>query len=431
MSESARRRARPGHGYAVPPAMALMIVMVSGCATHPGGSGGGDRNQPAQVVAEYDCLAPNLGGWFVEPEFPGGMAPAEPSEPPRPDAPPPGRVPVGFQPVAAIRCDLMAAIEDADGRWSGVSADTLAGDLGPLLAALDQPDDGDWPGPCTADMELVPPLWLIDATGRAIHVHYPVDGCGKTKPAVREALAGLPTVETTTSKRRLTQSRAAIDAGCDAEFTAPSSQWLTLADPQVAPLPLLTAVPQEPIPVDPRAAGSSGAPSARKPGEVEGMRWCRYATPPGVPGAAVPVPDVPGVPVPVPDIPGAGSPELLGVITLRTGRFVSGGLLSEGSARQVLAAAEAGRDARTESGAGSAADAAPDAAPSAEPDAGAEPCDLASAAFIALWPLKDGDVAGSALTAELDGCGRLFSDGRDPRPIPADLRALLTALPAG
>jgi hypothetical protein len=188
--------------------------------------------QPARVVDEYDCLAPNLAGWLVEPERPSGMAPAEPSEPVRPDAPPPGRVPVGFEPVAAIRCDLMAAIEDLDGLWRGVSADTLAGDLGPLLAALDQPDDGNWPGPCTADMEMVPPLWLVDATGRAIHPHYPVNGCGKTKPAVKDALAGLPTVETTTWKRRLTQPRAAIDAGCDAELTAPSGEWSTLAVPQ-------------------------------------------------------------------------------------------------------------------------------------------------------------------------------------------------------
>jgi hypothetical protein len=124
------------------------------------------------------------------------------------------------------------------------------------------------------------------------------------------------------------------------------------------------------------------------------MRWCRYAIPPGVPDAAV---------------PGAGSPVLEGVITFRTGRFVSGGLPNQASARQVVAAAVA------ESGA------APDAAP----------CEPASAAFVVLWPLKGGQAVGSAVTAELDGCGRLFTDGREPRPLPADLRDVLTALPTG
>lgn len=35
-----------------------------------------------------------------------------------------------------------------------VAAETLTGDLAPLVAALAQPDDGRWLGPCTADMEL-------------------------------------------------------------------------------------------------------------------------------------------------------------------------------------------------------------------------------------------------------------------------------------
>jgi hypothetical protein len=386
--------------------IAVVAVLLSGCAGQPGGRAGETWNQPAQIVDGYDCLAPNLGGWLVEPMFPGEPTPAEPSQSARPEAPPAGRVPAGFEPVVAIRCDLMAAIEDADGRWSGATAETLAGDLGPLLAALNQPDDGRWSGPCTADMELVPPLWLVDAAGRAIHVHYPVTGCGKTKPATREALAGLTTVETTTFKRRLTQSRAAIDAGCDAAWGSPSTTFGALAVPQVMTLPvpheLPTAVPGEPVPMIPGASASPGAvgrgspPAVTNPGEVDGMRWCRYATPPVVP---------------VPGGPDTGQPSLEGAITLQTGRFVAGGKLGQADARRVLATPDtgAGNDA-------------------AGTDAGS--CELTSVAFVVLTPLRNGDVVGPVLTAELDGCGLLFSDGRDPRPISDGLRELLAVLTA-
>jgi hypothetical protein len=68
----------------------------------------------------------------------------------------------------------------------------LEGDLADLLAALATPDD---PVPtdvmCTADMEIVPALWLEDSAGRVVPVHYPRDVCGKTKPAVHDALDGL------------------------------------------------------------------------------------------------------------------------------------------------------------------------------------------------------------------------------------------------
>ena len=73
-----------------------------------------------------------------------------------------------------------------------MKVERFEGDLGPLVTALAEPDD---PVPtdqmCTADMELVAPLWLEDADGRLIPVHYPRDACGKTKQAVHDALAGL------------------------------------------------------------------------------------------------------------------------------------------------------------------------------------------------------------------------------------------------
>jgi hypothetical protein len=366
MIAPARRRVRRDSGYrlAVALAAAATGLALSGCAGLPGvpvtpRAG----NELAEIVDGYDCLAPNLDGWMLPPESPGDGkgTPAEPTEPPHPDAPPAGRVPDGFEPVVAVRCNLTASLEDAQGRWSAVTAETLAGDLGPLLKALDQPDDGTWLGPCTADMELVPPLWLADATGRAIRVHYPVTGCGKTKPAVREALAGLALAGTVTEKRQLTQPRAAIDAGCDAEWMAPTNDWPQLMVPQGGDL--------------------------QEPGQTDGMRWCRYVSQPVVPDTE--------------------APQFEGTITLQTGRFVAGGTLNPGDARLVLAAA----------------DAAPDNATS-----GAS-CELASVAFVVLLPLWDDKPVGSPLTAQLDGCGLLYRDGSDPRPLPADLHRVLEALP--
>jgi hypothetical protein len=400
MNAPARPRGLHGRGYGLTVALAAASIglLISGCAGLPGGPltprGG---NDPAEIVDGYDCLAPNLDGWVDPPEFPGNGTPdepAEPTEPPHPDAPPAGRVPEGFEPVVAVRCNLMDSLEDAQGRWSAVAAETLAGNLGPLLTALDQPDDAQWLGPCTADMELVPPLWLADATGRAIRVHYPVTGCGKTKPAVREALAGLTLAGTVTEKRQLTQPRAAIDAGCDVEWMAPTGDWPKLMAPLGTLQNVSSPVPHEPEQVTPGVTVNPGVtispaspPSDPTPGQTDGMRWCRYATQPVVPGTE--------------------APQFEGSITLQSGRFVSGGTLNQGDAGLVLAAAnDAPHNATT-----------------------GESCGLASVAFIVLWPLWNDEPVGSPLTAQLDGCRLLYRDGSDPRPLPADLHRVLEALP--
>ncbi len=117
-----------------------------------------------------------------------------PDAPPTPDPsiPVPGRVPDGFEASAALRCDwLEFGAIDESGR-AVAEVQRFEGDLAPLLAALAEPDD---PVPsdlaCTADLELVPPLWLESVDGGLIAVHYPRDACGKTKPAVHDALDAL------------------------------------------------------------------------------------------------------------------------------------------------------------------------------------------------------------------------------------------------
>jgi hypothetical protein len=120
--------------------------------------------------------------------------------------PVPGRLPVGFDATAAVRCSLefdLAPVggPDAEVFWR---VERFQGDLGPLLNALAISDDGRPSGEflCTADMEFVPALWLEARAGGFAPVHYPRDACGKTKPAVRNSLNAL---QVTTVKRMLVE----------------------------------------------------------------------------------------------------------------------------------------------------------------------------------------------------------------------------------
>lgn len=306
------------------------------------------------------------------------MLPPDPSsapDPQHPDAPEAGRIPAGFTPTTAVRCDLMASIDDAEGRWSGVSAVTFAGDLTPLLAALAEPDDGHWLGPCTADMELVPPLWLVDAAGRAINAHYPRNGCGKTKPGVRDALSGLKVRETTTLKRTLVEPRAALDSGCAVEWKAPFGEGPSLSIPSTGSPPSdeISQIPSKPLTVT-------------EPAELDGMRWCRYTVEPAPAGAPE----------------SSGAPAFPGSITLRTGRFVAGGTLDTAPAQLVAGVAASEPVPRS--------------------------CDASTTTFLVLWPSWGGRDLGMTFTTELDGCELLYRDGSGTRPLPADVRELLTAL---
>jgi hypothetical protein len=182
MRRSIRRWSRAGFiaGGAVLAALAL-----GGCAQSLPAAPIAPDAQPA---SEVDCRTE--GTWW------GPDAPDTPD----PAVPVPGRVPAGFEPVAALRCvvDLSPGVVNETTPEPVMRVQRLEGDLGPLLDALAQADD---PVPpdimCTADMELVPPLWLEDADGAVIPVHYPRDACGKTKPAVRDAVERLDLVSTT------------------------------------------------------------------------------------------------------------------------------------------------------------------------------------------------------------------------------------------
>jgi len=207
--------ARPRWLRAAPASIAVLVATLgmTGCtgAAEPDESAGS-----AEVVADYDCQAPNL----FTPYEPSPVPTPGPME--RPDAPAAGSIPPRFEPVAAYLCDLSGTVEDEQGIWSGVTVSVFGGDLTALVEALAVSDDAPSTGACTADLEYVPALWLADASGAAILAHWPVTGCGKTKPGVATALLKLDQTEEFVLPRVLSEPRAALDAGCAAAGTPPA-----------------------------------------------------------------------------------------------------------------------------------------------------------------------------------------------------------------
>lgn len=168
----------------------VAVFAVAGCAQHaPPGREAEPRQRVdwAEPRQRVDCRSE-----------PTSLPPIPEATTPDPAIPQPGRVPPGFEASAALRCTVEFGEPPASDGEAGFSwrIERFEGDLAPLLAALAAPDDG---APlhqaCTADMELVPPLWLEGRGGDVIPVHYPRDSCGKTKPAVRDALEALEITE--------------------------------------------------------------------------------------------------------------------------------------------------------------------------------------------------------------------------------------------
>ncbi len=110
-----------------------------------------------------------------------------------------GSVPKGFVPAQVFVCRMAPIATDSDGSSPfQFQQEELAGDFDALLAALAVPSDT--PGGnvvCTADLELLPGLWLVNATGGAINAAWPVDKCGKSrgKPDTQKAIDALRIVD--------------------------------------------------------------------------------------------------------------------------------------------------------------------------------------------------------------------------------------------
>ncbi|UPO78083.1 hypothetical protein [Arthrobacter sp. Helios] len=334
----------------------------------------------AELADAVDCTS-------MEHIFDSEAQPTTPAAAPPPAA---GSVPEGFVPVEVIRCGAaLETIEDQDGLWRAVTQERLAGDLDALVAALTEPSDGPgWNQVCTADMELVPDLWLLAADGKAMRAAWPTDSCGKTKPGVHGVLAEMDVVEVSQHKTALIQSRAALDAGCPEEWSL--STW----PGATALAPIMTDVED--------AAKSGGETVPASPGvlpsaeDIDTLRICHYRT--------APAPSTQPRPGTSAGLPGSPQPEQpFDLIESVSGTFSGGGNLTGPSKDALLQTA------------------------AAEPS-GAE-CGEPATGFAALWPVAQGRGAGAPLTLELDGCRRLVGFDGSARTVPAELiTAVVTAL---
>ena len=364
-------------------AVLVVLLATAGCAL--------DTTAPPRPVAEVVDGAPDCAlstdAWIV-PE-PG----AAPTAPPPPLA---GSVPDGFTPAAAVRCaGTTDSVDDAEGRWSARLETTWTDDLDRLLAALAVPDETGGSGMCTADMEIVPDLWLTSADGRSMRAAWPVTPCGKTLPGTHDVLDALPVEEERLVRVSLVQSRAALDAGCSMQASLP---WMlgggvTTRIEGLEPDDVVTddAAGTTTVPAVP--AQPTAPPALPDPADLD--RACVYAVDPPLPEPAAPT-----------DSPfGTGSAAAPGTISksVTSGTFARVVPLADGvGSRLVLAAGQ----------------------PSTP---GLEQCDATATTFVTFPDAAPGASSPSdpLLTAELDGCGRLLTSDGGARPLLEDLAAAL------
>jgi hypothetical protein len=178
---AATRRALPGCL-----ALGLLAGGLAGCDVLLPGRVTHYTPGAAAIQDKADCTVPS--------EWRPGYGPTAPA------AQLMGSVPPGFVPVDVVECtfDFSVPASTATPGPPRMVERHLSGDFAPLLAALAQPSDRQDGIACTADGEIVPSLWLVNALGKAVHVAWPVDACGKTrgKPDTAKALAGLKAVST-------------------------------------------------------------------------------------------------------------------------------------------------------------------------------------------------------------------------------------------
>jgi hypothetical protein len=102
----------------------------------------------------------------------------------------------------------------ADGGKDLVAAESRAGDITGLVAALRLPDRQPTTGACTLELPTVPWFALLDAQGRWVRPGVPIDECGKARIEVRDALAGLHLTRVSTRVLRQVESPQAAASGC-------------------------------------------------------------------------------------------------------------------------------------------------------------------------------------------------------------------------
>jgi hypothetical protein len=172
------------------------------------------------------------------------------------------RLGADFQAVGAVVCATTTQSPPAGGE-DLVAVEQRSEQVAALVAALRLPDEKPTNDFCTTQQISVPWFVLIDAQGRWVRPGVPVDGCGRPRKELRDALAALPLVPVSSHPIGVITSAAAARAGC-------SQSWSDM----VAVVAQRQAEQRE----TPKAAPASDVP----------MRLCVYEVAPGEQGSGKP-----------------------------------------------------------------------------------------------------------------------------------------------
>ncbi len=187
--------------------LAGVLLLVAACGSAaPQASPGATGEPPSQLPSTAD----GKSVCFTEAGTREDPTPYTVDERSKPD------LPADFAPASAVLCQLGHEQVPGQGEWRVRVRYAISGDLAPLVAALRVPDEPVYDGPCTAQWEADPALWLLDGQGRAVRPVWPRDACRHLQPRPVEILAALTRVET--GRRRV---EAPADG--DATSTCPTS----------------------------------------------------------------------------------------------------------------------------------------------------------------------------------------------------------------
>ncbi|MEH1017032.1 hypothetical protein V6U90_28530 [Micromonospora sp. CPCC 206060] len=156
------------------------------------------------------------------------------------------RLGTDFAATVAIHCRLEPK-RRADRGQDLVLTEGRATDLTTLLAALRLPDERLTTDACTLEMPPVPNLLLLDPQGRWIRPGLPVDGCGRPRAEVREAVRDLRLITVTEKVVRELESSGAAVSGCGQEWSdmvaTETGDPISLARPGRVSIPFTRTAP--------------------------------------------------------------------------------------------------------------------------------------------------------------------------------------------
>ncbi len=125
------------------------------------------------------------------------------------------RTPMGREePTRFARCRHVNQIVPGRGEWLMRTEERADGDIAALAVALRLPDDGGGADNCPAIGIVLPEVYAVDATGRAVLVRWPLGACSQPRPEVAAALAALRWTPEATRQVRQVRTQAVIDSGC-------------------------------------------------------------------------------------------------------------------------------------------------------------------------------------------------------------------------